>query len=220
MCSPAIAAGAGGVLGAVNIYQQQQNAEAMYEAEEQRYRTEVQRAQRDAETQRNLLEQQALSDSMEINRDRQSLALESLRQAASQRAASAESGLGGVSTLRQLVATDIQEGQQASIINTNEQMANTKYYQESLGIDTNYKDRLENSRARLKSTANQASFGWQDYALGSAQGALSGFSQAGGFSSTPSGTTSYTSSAPTYLSRNTPSYTPSTFSYKPKYFGS
>ncbi len=157
----------------LELYQQDQAFEAEAEAQEMRHKVESERAQRDAEMSRTMLNQQALEQSTEIQRDRQRLALEALRERGSQRASGAESGLGGVSSIRSMLSTDLNEAQQASNINANVSNNLFRNQMEQAGININYQDRLQNSQIQVDNARRQK-VGALDYLGAGLSGASAG----------------------------------------------
>lgn len=155
MCNPIAVGAMTGGLSLLATYQQDQAFEAEAEAQEMRHKVESERAQRDAEMSRTMLNQQALEQSTEIQRDRQRLALEALRERGSQRASGAESGLGGVSSIRSMLSTDLNEAQQASNINANVSNNLFRNQMEQAGININYQDRLQNSQIQVDNARRQ-----------------------------------------------------------------
>ena len=156
MCSPTLAVvGVTAVQQGIQLYQQDQAFDAEVDAQEARHKVEAERAQRDAEISRTMLNQQALEQSTEIQQDRQRLALEALRERGSQRASGAESGLGGVSSIRSMLSTDLNEGAQASNINMNVSNNLFRNQMEQAGININYQDRLQNSQTAVDNARRQ-----------------------------------------------------------------
>ncbi len=171
MCEPmsimAGIAGAQAIMGGIQ-------ADEMAEAEEQRHEAEVQRAKRDAEIQQNILDQQALDESSKLQREREALALEGLRSQASLKVSGAEAGVGGVSSIRSFLSSDIYEDQQSSTINMNEQTRLSRHQAESRGLAQNTSDRIYASSQRVADAKRQR-FGATDYLVPVASGAGQGF---------------------------------------------
>lgn len=174
MCPPAVVAGLTIAGGALQVYQQEQTFRAQEEAEEMRHKVEMERAERNASMERAVLEQQALEESSAIQQDRQALALEALRERGSKLAIGAESGLGGVSKIRDFLATNINEATQASRINVNENNAILRNQMEQRGIDTNRQDRIVSSRMRVNEAKSRKT-GALDYLGVGVSGASAGF---------------------------------------------
>lgn len=149
MCQPeAILVMTGGL--SMDSYMQGRQADEVADAESDRHQQEVKRANRDANIQQNMLSQQALEESFALQQDRQALALESLRSVADLRTAGAESGLGGVSSIRSFVASNINATTQAGVQNTNEANSALRFGVENTGIRNNRRDRLKASRTRVE----------------------------------------------------------------------
>lgn len=148
MCSAGMAGGGLGLLSAFQTYQQMESAEEFAKAE---HEATMQRAKRDRLQSENALNQQALENAQQVAQDRENLELETRRAIASQRVAGAESGIGGVSPLRQFLATNIQAGTQESNIESNLRNVQGRLGTEYQSVTNTASDRIQNSRLRLKS---------------------------------------------------------------------
>lgn len=142
MCS--LTAGVIGALGAVSNYMQ---AEAQEEMAEHQHDIAVRNAELDAQRAQNQLDQQAMEQAQATANERENLELETRRAIAQQRAGSAESGIGGISPLRQLVATNIQSAGESAIINTNLQNFQTRQMAERSGVEQDRQRSILQSRA-------------------------------------------------------------------------
>ena len=199
MCSPV----AGVMVGAavLQTFQQQQEADAMVSVEKTRHRQETKRAQRDAEVQQNMLHQQALEESTALQQERESLALERLREQASIKVSSAESGVAGVSPIRSFLASNIRGDSASNVLDTNERNSRFRNQMEQVGINTNYSDRVNASASRVADAKRQR-VGFMDYAVNV------GTAGAMGYALTPSasaGGNAFTSGAKTGVKAGTPS---------------
>lgn len=185
MCNPAVAIIATTVISAAGaVYSaQQQNAaiKAANTAADTQYIEEVGRAERDAQDRENQLTAETLQEASRFQQQREQLALESLREQASARVASAESGLGGVSVARSFLANEIGEDLARSDIERSEDLTQFNIAQRGRGIATAKRDRqtnaqfthASNSRRRLSSL---------DIGISAATAGVEGFNRSGGFS--------------------------------------
>lgn len=198
MCEP-ISASIAVATVAHQLYSQDQAFKAEAANQEARHEVEAERAQRDAEISRTMLNQQALEQSTEIQQDRQRLALEALRERGSQRASGAESGLGGVSSIRSMLSTDLNEGAQASNINMNASNNLFRNQMEQSGININYQDRLQNSQTAVDNAKRQK-LGAMDYLGAGLSGVGAGMQIYGKMPNKPN--TGKTTKTPTVVDNN------------------
>ena len=137
-----------GTLGASETYFQQEEAEALAE---QQHDEAVRNANMSAQIAQNNLEQQALEQSQSVANERENLEMSRRRALASARVAGAESGVSGVSALRNLSALNTQAGGEKALIDTNVANQQFRTANEAFGIERDRANRLTTSRASLSS---------------------------------------------------------------------
>ena len=125
--------------------QARQQAKAQNKAADIQHKIEVDRARQEAMDRENQLSQDALEESTRINKERQELALEALREQAGIRVASAEGGVGGVSKIRSFLSADVQEDLARSDLDTSERNAQFNLAQAARGIENTRFARQQNA---------------------------------------------------------------------------
>ena len=139
-------------VGALSAMQQYQGMQAQEEFAQAEHEATMQRAERDRLQNESALNQQALENAQQVAQDRENLELETRRALASQRVVGAESGIGGISPLRQFLATNIQAGTQEANIESNLRNIQSRLGAEYQSVANTAHDRIQNSRLRLQSS--------------------------------------------------------------------
>lgn len=152
MCGPAAAAAVPYIVGAItaatsvySVVQADRQAKSANKAAAQQQQIEEERANREAKDRQNTLQNQALEESSKFKQQRERLEIESLREQASSRVASAEGGIGGVSSIRSFIANEIGQDLARSDIAKSEGFTGFNLNQQERGIATSRQERIENS---------------------------------------------------------------------------
>jgi hypothetical protein len=190
MCDPvtAVAVGTAVVSAGGAVYQaQQQNEqiEAANEAAENRHRVEVDRAKQEARDRQNQLAHDAMVEGQRLSQERQKLAREAMVEQASLRAASAESGTGGVSKIRSFIASEIGEDLARSDIEQSQRNSQFNISQQARAIATASRTRQENAGFTLQASQRRK-IGTGQMVLGALTAAAPGLGSAAGGLLTPS----------------------------------
>ena len=185
MCEPAtIAYGVAAVVAAAGavytVHQQDQAAKAQNKAAQQQYDIEAERAKRDAKNRQNNLANQALEEGSDFAQRREKLKLDALRAQGAARAASAESGVGGVTSIRSFLSETISEDLARSDIQRSQDLTQFNLNQHARGITTAQHDRTVNAEFTRRSNTRRRPTGL-DYGLAAVSGAASGYSTASSF---------------------------------------
>ncbi len=146
-----------------SIYQNQ----AVEATAESNYASSVERAEREAMSQRGQLMTQARENSMAVNQERYNLQREGMRERASESVATAEGGFSGVLAQRMKSATNITEGVQDSTITINEGLEQDALNAKAMGVAQGKIDRIANAQTARHNTLSQRTGG-----LGLVTGAL------------------------------------------------
>jgi hypothetical protein len=173
MCGPEAMAGAAVAGSVVSVMQQRRDIKGNISSERKRHKLDTERSKRDSAMNRSMLDQQALEDSYATNDSREQLALQSLREAGSKKA----TGSTGVSSMRSMLATSIQQDIQEGKINLNEENALFRNQAEQTGISTNFSDRKQNSQIRIDNAKRQrlTALDYTGAAIGAGAGATSAY---------------------------------------------
>ena len=179
MCDAGLAIGAvvAAISAATSIYQvqqQQKQAKAANKAAELQYQTEVDRANRDAKNRQGSLTHKGFEEASDFAQRREKLKLEALRAQSAARAASAESGVGGVTTVRSFIAETISEDLARSDIERSQEVSQFNINQQARGIGIDRADRIHNAGFTRASNYRRVPTGL-DVGLAGASGAASGF---------------------------------------------
>lgn len=182
MCPPAVAAAIPWIVGAITaasavygVVQQDQMAKRQNKAAQAQFDSESDRADRDAKDRANSLQSQALEEGTKFQQQKQKLALDALRSQAAARAASAESGVGGVTSIRSFIAEDISKDLARSDLDRGAEFSSFGASQQARGIETSRSDRITNAGFSFASNSRRRA-GGLDYGVAGVSGALSGYS--------------------------------------------
>ena len=131
---------------AVVSYQQAKKAaDAQNDAAEDQYGVETGRAKDEAMDRQNQLQVETSVESSKFQQQREQLALEALREQSSQRAAGAESGLGGVSAIRSFLANELGEDAAQGDAERSNKFTQFNIQQRNRGINTALNDRTQDA---------------------------------------------------------------------------
>ena len=145
MCTPMAAVGIATV--ALGFMQQTQQAKVANEAASDQYKAEADRARQESLDRQNQLSHDTQEESQRLHQQREALALQTLREKAGIRVASAEGGVGGVSKIRSFLTSEIQAGVADSDITTQETNTAFNTNQRLLGIGNAASDRISNAQS-------------------------------------------------------------------------
>ena len=145
MCTPMAAVGIATV--ALGFMQQTQQAKVANEAASDQYKAEADRARQESMDRQNQLSHDTQEESQRLHQQREALALQTLREKAGIRVASAEGGVGGVSKIRSFLTSEIQSGVADSDITTQETNTAFNTNQRLLGIGNAASDRISNAQS-------------------------------------------------------------------------
>ena len=175
MCPPIVL----GVLSAAgslySMQQQSQQVKAGNKAAAEQQALEESRAKQEAMDRQNTVQNQALEESLKFKQERSNLQLEALRAGASQRVASAESGVGGVSSIRSFISQDLGEDQARSNIAISESLSGFNLNQQRRGIVQSKQERIENSLLTQRANTRRRP-GVFDYAIAGVSSGVQGYS--------------------------------------------
>ncbi len=163
MCSPTAIIQGG--MGLFSVFQQNQQIDASNEAAKIQQQVEQRRADQEAMDRQNQLTQDAQIEAQKLNQARQATALSELRAQSSATVSSAESGLGGVSSIRSFIANETAGALAEGDLNTQQAATQFNLQQKARGITTARSTRTEN--AFLTRQANtRRKLGVVDFAVG------------------------------------------------------
>ena len=187
MCGPAAAAAVPYIVAAVgaatsvySVVQADRQAKAQNKAAQEQLDLEAERAEREAMDRQNNLQAQSLQEASKFQQQREQLALEARQEFASQKTASAESGLAGVQSVRSFVAASIAQDQARSDLELSEEFTTFGVNQQARGISRSEQDRKENALLNAQSNMRRRA-GAGDFIGAGISGAASGYSSGSGF---------------------------------------
>ena len=176
---------------ATSVYQMQQQEKATErnnKAAEQQMEIEAERARRDAAHNQANLKNKALEEASAFQQKKEKIRLDALREQSATRAKAAESGVGGVTSIRSFVANDIAQDLALSDIEKSEDFSSFNVHQNQRNITNPGNDRLQNAHFTMLGKLRQKPSGF-DYLSAGVSGAAGGLemgqSIGGAFSSKP-----------------------------------
>ena len=159
-----ITAGVTAAAAAYGVYQTDQQAKQQNKAAAEQQDIENARAQREAMDRQNQLQQQSLEEGTKYQQQKEKLAMDALRNQASARVASAEGGVGGVSSIRSFISGEISEDLARSDIDKSAGFSGFNVNQQSRGITNARDDRFVNAQQTFKQNSRRRASGL-DYGL-------------------------------------------------------